>query len=257
MSVERLQKFLSECGVASRRASEKLILQGKVKVNGEVVTELGRKVDPLHDRVTVREKIVRPPPRGVLLFNKPRGVVSTLDDPQGRPTVADFITKHFKSYYPVGRLDYDSTGLLLLTNDGELAQHLLHPRYGFKRVYHAKVSGRMAEKTARKLQQGVRLDDGLARALEIKLLEDGEDSTWIEVVVGEGRNRLVRRMMEKVHHPVNKLKRVAHGPFRLGKLKPGQVKKLSEREYEYFRRKVLEYKPEVTPPPAQSGSAEE
>ncbi len=239
----RLQKFLSECGVASRRHAEKLIVEGKVEVNNVVVKELGTKVHPQRDIVRVSRRIVKPAQRGIILLNKPRGVVSTLSDPEGRPTVAEFLTKHFKSYFPVGRLDWDSTGLMILTNDGEMAERLMHPRYGFERTYHVRVEGIPNDNTIQKLEQGVRLEDGLARAKAIRLLKNDENSAWIEITIAEGRNRIVRRMMDKVRHPVMKLKRVSYGPFRLGNLDTGQIRKLTEKEYQQIRLRVFNYKP--------------
>lgn len=251
MALIRLQKFLAECGVASRRKAEELIVAKKVKVNGRIVAELGTKIDPAVDRVQVKERYVSLVERGVLLLNKPRGVVSTLSDPEGRPTIGDFLTKHFRSYFPVGRLDWESTGLVVLTNDGEMAERLLHPRYGFERIYHVKVSGVVEEKTLRRLERGIGLEDGPVAA-RATILETLDDATWLEVMVTVGRNRVVRRMMEAVHHPVQKLQRVSHGPFRLGKLKPGEVRRLTEREYAVARAKVLGEGPVAEPAPSSS-----
>jgi len=234
----RLQKFIAECGVASRRKAEELIAAGKVMVNGQVVKELGKKIDPARDRVQVRGKPLHLPERGVLLLHKPRHVVATMSDPEGRPTVADFLTHKYKSYFPVGRLDFESTGLLVMTNDGELAERLLHPRYGFERVYHVKVRGSVAEKTTRRLEKGVTLEDGPVSAV-VKILETLDNSTWLEVKVAEGRNRVVRRMMDAVRHPVVKLQRVSYGPFRLGRLGPGEIRKLTDKEYQGARDAVL------------------
>lgn len=233
----RIAKFLSECGVASRRAAEELLLAGKVKINEQLVSDPATRVDPEHDSVRVRNKIVKPPEKGVVLFHKPRGVVSTMSDPQGRPCVADYLGKHFRSYFPVGRLDWDSSGLMILTNDGELANLLLHPRYQFKRIYHAKVSGQISEKTLRRFPRGIRLNDGMARA-DVTVLKSGDDLTWLEVSISEGRNRIIRRLMDIVRHPVIKLQRVAHGPVKLGKLKPGMLKQLTDREYQRLKSSV-------------------
>lgn len=237
----RLQKFLAECGVASRRAAEELIEAGRVKVNGEVVSTLGVRIDPERDKIQVRDKIVRPDPKGVILFYKPKDVVSTMRDPEGRRCLADYLSRPYRSYFPVGRLDWASTGLVVLTNDGEIAEILLHPRYGFNRTYHVRVSGRLLEKEIRRIEQGVRLKDGMARA-DVKVLRTDEDSTWLELTLKEGRNRIVRRMMEQLRHPVLKLQRLQHGPFKLGKLKPGQIKKLTEAEYKAARSKILREK---------------
>lgn len=233
-----MHKYLASCGIAARRKAEKLILDGRVKVNGELVTELGSKVDPERDKVFVNNKEVRPHVLGVMLLNKPRGVVSTLSDPEGRKSIANYLTKHFKSYFPVGRLDTDSSGLIILTNDGALTEKLLHPRYQLKRVYICEVSGSVSEDLLGRLRRGINLRDGLARAL-VKIYQQTENGTLLEVTIREGRNRIVRRIFEKVGHPVISLKRIAHGPFRLGKLRSGEVRKLSEKEYAQLREKIL------------------
>lgn len=234
----RLQKFLSECGVASRRAAETLIVEGKVRVNERVITELGTSVDPKRDIIRVRNKIVRPAEKGVLLFHKPKEVISTLSDPEGRRCLANYLTKHYKSYFPVGRLDWESTGLVILTNDGDLAERLLHPRYGFERVYEVRVAGQMKDKEFKKIEKGVYLDDGIAKA-KAQFISQDHDSTWIRLTITEGRNRIIRRLMKQIHHPVLKLKRIAHGPLLLGKLQPGDMKSLSQDEYEKLKKKVF------------------
>lgn len=241
MALVRLQKFLSECGIASRRKSEELIAEGKVQVNKKIIRELGTKIDPDKDRVTVRNKLVRPAEKGILLFHKPKEVISTLKDPEGRPCIGDYLSKHFRSYFPVGRLDWDTSGLMVLTNDGDLAERLMHPRYEFERVYHARVEGNVSDKTLEKMQRGVTLADGKAQA-KGKIISQDDKSTWIEVSVTEGRNRLVRRLMDKLRHPVIKLRRISHGPFHVGKLKSGEILKLSERQYVHFRKRVLDKK---------------
>lgn len=238
MAEVRLQKFLAECGVGSRRKMEQFIVEGRVRINGKVVTELGRKVDPEIDKVEVNRRPVHAAPKGIMLLNKPRGVVSTLSDPEGRRTVADYLTKHYRSYFPVGRLDWESTGLMVLTNDGEIAERLMHPRYGFERVYQARVEGSLSMETLSKLEKGVRLSDGVVQASGMILRSD-ENSTWVEVKIREGRNRVVRRVFEKLGHPVMKLKRTVYGPLKLGRLQVGQVRVLTQKEYEHARRKVL------------------
>lgn len=234
----RLQKYLSQCGVASRRHAEQLILQGVVEVNDRLVKDLGVKIDPEKDIVRVSRRIVKPPHKGIILLNKPRGVVSTMSDPEGRPTVADFLTKEHRAYFPVGRLDWDSSGLMVLTNDGEVAERLMHPRYGFERIYHVRVEGVVTDRQLERMSEGVRLEDGLIRA-RAKFLKRDEDSCWLELSVSEGRNRVVRRLMDKLRHPVMKLKRIAYGPFRLGKLQTGELRKLPQSEYQATRSRIL------------------
>ncbi len=234
----RLHKYLAECGVGSRRKMERLIVQGRVQVNNQVVTELGRKIDPENDKVEVNRVPVKAAPKGIVLLNKPRGVVSTLDDPEGRPTVADFLTKNYRGYFPVGRLDWDTTGLIILTNDGEIAELLMHPRYQFDRIYHARVEGSVSQAVLDKAEQGIRLSDGIAYAVA-EIVDTNQTTTWVEVRVREGRNRLVRRLFDKLGHSVVKLKRVGYGPFKLGKLDVGEVRPLTHKEYLNVRRKVL------------------
>ena len=240
MAEVRLQKFLAECGVGSRRKMERFIIEGRVQINGKVCTELGTKINPDVDRVEVNRRPVHAAPKGIMLLNKPRGVVSTLSDPEGRRTVADFLTKHYQSYFPVGRLDWESTGLMILTNDGEIAERLMHPRFGFERVYQARVEGTVEEGVLQKIHKGVRLSDGVVKASAMVIKND-ENSTWIEVRIHEGRNRVVRRLFEKLGHPVMKLKRTVYGPFRIGNLQVGQIRVLTMKEYEQARRKVLHH----------------
>jgi len=238
MAQVRLQKFLAECGVGSRRKMEEFISEGRVRVNGKVVNQLGAKVDPATDRIEVNRIPVRAAPKGIILLNKPRGVVSTLSDPEGRRSVAEFLTKHYRSYFPVGRLDWDSTGLMVLTNDGEIAERLMHPKFGFQRIYQARVEGSVSQETLGKVARGVRLSDGVVKALA-SIIRNDENSTWIEVSIHEGRNRVVRRLFEKLGHPVIKLKRTVYGPFKLGSLQVGQHRVLTMKEYQQARRKVM------------------
>lgn len=239
----RLQKYLASCGVASRRKSEILIKEGRVTVNGVVVTKLGTRIDSDNDLVRVNQNPIKKVRKGVVLFNKPREVISTLDDPRGRRSIQDYLGKKYNSYFPAGRLDWDSSGLIVLTNDGELADRIMHPKYGIKKTYHVRAEGRISETIFNKLTRGIKLDDGPIKAFDIRFIKGDEKSTWFEITIKEGRNRVIRRMMDAVEHSVIKLKRVSHGPFKLGSLPVGRMRPLTEKEYSKartiaFRRKA-------------------
>lgn len=240
----RISKYLAECGECSRRKAEELITEGKVRVNGYVVQDLSTEVSPGIDNVQVGNRSVRPAEKGVVLFHKPRGVVSTLSDPEGRKSVADYLTKHFLSYFPIGRLDYDSSGLLVLTNDGDLANRLMHPRYGFDRVYEVRVRGEVTQRSIQRLMKGMKIDDDFVQARKVTIDSSEDGSTWLTIAVGEGKNRMVRKMFDSVGHPVMKLKRLQHGPLFLGRLQGGEMRKLTHNEYESLRRKVFSDKPQ-------------
>ena len=239
---ERLQKILSRAGIASRRKAEELIQAGKVRVNGQVVTRMGTTANPRTDRITVDGRQLPPPTEPVyILLNKPVGVVTTLSDPEGRPTVRELLSDVRGRVFPVGRLDFHSSGLLLLTNDGELALRLTHPRYGVRKTYRVKVKGTPTADTVAQLARGVRLDEGVTAPAEVRVERTGEGKTWLELIIREGHNREVRRMCEAVGHPVEKLTRVHLGPLSLGKLAPGQHRHLTDREiYELQRATGLE-----------------
>ena len=222
----RLAKYLAHCGVASRRAAERLIAAGRVTVADEPVTDPARDVDERSD-IAVDGESVRPEPREVWIVNKPPGVVSTARDPAGNPTVVELVASE-RRLYPVGRLDQDSTGLILLTNDGELANRLTHPRYGVRRTYRVTLRRAPAEAELRRLRAGVELDDGPTRPARVR--RTGARS--LEVTLREGRNRQVRRMAEAVGNEVVALKRVAFGPLRLGRLTEGGARRLPPREVE-------------------------
>ena len=222
----RLAKYLAHAGVASRRAAEGLIAEGRVSVGGDPVTDPARDVDE-HSDVEVDGRPVAPEPREVHLLNKPAGVVSTAQDTHGRPTVVELVDSE-RRLYPVGRLDADTTGLILLTNDGELAELLMHPRYEVPRTYRAAVRGRPRDEALRALAEGVELDDGRTAPAEARLLEDGR----VELTLREGRNRQVRRMLEAVGHPVTALERVALAGLELGGLEPGNSRRLRADEIE-------------------------
>jgi 23S rRNA pseudouridine2605 synthase len=231
----RLQAFLARAGVASRRASEELIRTGRVSVDGETVIELGTKVTPGKNRVMVDGRFVELAPMVWLALNKPRGYVTTRDDPEGRRTVYDLIPPDYHSLFHVGRLDRQSQGLLLLTNDGLTANRLLHPRYGTSKEYYADVEGHPDPGTLRKLTRGVELEDGPARADEVQALRTIDDLVRVRVVLREGRNREVRRMFEAIGHPVSRLLRRRFGPIELGDLAPGRWRILSPEEFGALR----------------------
>lgn len=228
----RLQKVLARAGVASRRASEELIARGRVEVNGQVVSEQGLRVDPARDVIRVDGSRI-PPERShaYLVLNKPRGVVSTMDDPQGRPTVRDYLgRRRGERLFHVGRLDADTEGLLILTNDGDFAQRLSHPSYEIPKTYVAVVAGSLEHATLAKLRRGVTLEDGPARPDKIRLLQRERDRSMVELTLHSGRNRIVRRLFEAVGHPVRELARTAIGPIRLGTLKSGELRDLTSEE---------------------------
>jgi len=234
---ERLQKLLSMAGVASRRLSEDLIRQGRVTVNGAVITELGTKADPERDEVRVDGRRVRPQRRmRYILLNKPRGYVTTRHDPQGRPTVMDLLKSVHEYVYPVGRLDYDSEGLLLLTNDGDLAARLTHPRHEVERVYEARVRGVPDSHALDRLARGVVIDDRRTAPARVELLETREDQAIVHIALHEGRQRQVRHMFEAVGHPVIRLRRVRLGPIADDNLTTGYWRELTPREIARLRR---------------------
>ena len=228
---DRLHKILAAAGIASRRKAEEIILAGRVTVNGTAVTELGTKADPTHDTILVDGKPLQSPQRFVyLLLNKPKGYVTTTSDPQGRPTVMQLLGNQSERLYPVGRLDYASEGLLLLTNDGALAQQLTKAASHVPKTYHVKISGRPSEQSLQRLRNGVTiaLDNGRrvkTSPAQIRLLEDAPNP-WYEIILIEGRNRQIRRMFHHVGHHVEKIKRVALGPITLD-LPPGKFRPLT------------------------------
>lgn len=231
MAEQRLQKVMARAGVASRRHSEELIVAGRVAVNGEIVTSLGVKVDPERDTVAVDGRALD---LGVthayFALNKPRGFVSTMSDPQGRPTIAEFLPDEPAGLFAVGRLDLDTTGLLLITNDGELGARLLHPRHHVPKTYRVVAAGEPKERELQRLRDGVQLDDGLTAPAEIEYLEHHGKTTLVRITVREGRKRQVRRMFSAVGHPVVDLKRISFGPVDLGDQREGTLRALSAEE---------------------------
>ena len=239
MKPERLQKILSKAGVTSRRKAEGLILQGRVSVNGNIVRELGTKAVLGRDEIRVDGKTIEPETEKlVLALFKPKRCVTTLNDPQGRSTVADFVNKFPMRLYPVGRLDYDAEGLLLLTNDGGLAHRLQHPSYKVPKTYLVKVRGHPPTEALARLQQGVKLEDGITAPAELKVMEDDRKATWLALTLREGRKHQVKRMCAAVGHPVLKLRRTKIGPIELDDLRPGEIRRLKSREVRSLRAKV-------------------
>jgi 23S rRNA pseudouridine2605 synthase len=227
MSEERLQKILARAGIASRRAAEELILAGRVEINGEVVRELGTKAEAGRDQIRVDGKaIVEPEANVYFVLYKPERVVTTLSDPEGRACVGEYLRGIDERVFPVGRLDYDAEGVLLLTSDGGLAHKLTHPRWGVKRTYLAKVKGDPTPEVLERLVQGVRLDDGKARALEATFERSTEKNTWIRLVVAEGRPHLIKRLCEAVGHPVVRLFRSDYAGITVDGMKPGDLRPL-------------------------------
>jgi len=230
----RLQKVLASCGLGSRRGCEELIEQGRVQVDREVVTVLGTRVDPVKQEIRVDGSIVRPAGRLYFVLNKPTGVLSTNKDPQGRARVIDIIPTQ-ERLFTVGRLDRMSEGLILVTNDGELANRLAHPRYGVTKTYRVTVAGSPSGAALKQVRQGVYLDDGLAQVDALRVKRRLARSTEMEMVLSEGRNREIRRVLARIGHKVLKLKRIALGPLRLGKLQPGDYRELTSSEVRRLR----------------------
>lgn len=228
--VERLQKVMARAGVASRRRCEEYIKQGKVQVNGQIVRELGVKVDPQRDQIVVEGRLLKVEAKCTFLFYKPLRVITSMSDPHRRKVVADYFRNVEERVYPVGRLDYDTEGLLLMTNDGELANRLMHPRYEIEKQYLVTLKGVITSQALRQLQEGVRLEDGWTAPAKVRLVGKGDQISRICLSIHEGRNRQIRRMCKKVGFPVIALKRERIGFLTLQGLQPGQYRKLTEAE---------------------------
>jgi 23S rRNA pseudouridine2605 synthase len=237
LALERIQKILAKAGIASRREAERMVAEGRVSVNGKVVRALGFKADPSMDYIKVDGRRLAPfEPKVILILNKPRGYLSTVKDPKGRPTVLDLLKDVKWRIYPIGRLDFDAEGLLLLTNDGDLAYLLSHPRFSIPKTYWVKVAGVPEEKKLKWLKRGVMLEDGRAKAVSCSLIRRREKNSWVRVVVTEGRNHLVKRMFSAIGHTVLKLKRTEYGPIQLGDLAFGQFRYLTQTEMEKLKK---------------------
>jgi 23S rRNA pseudouridine2605 synthase len=224
---ERLQKILAKAGIASRRSAEQLIRDGRIRVNGQVVMEMGCKADPAHDRITCDGKPMAFEEKVYVLLNKPAGYVTTLSDPQGRPVVTDLLTKIPLRLFPVGRLDLDTEGALLMTNDGELGNSIIHPRFEVKKTYEALVVGSPTPDKLNRLEQGIELDGFRTRPAAIRVLKRHKDQTLIEIIIHEGKKRQVRKMFQALNHRVLHLKRTAYGQLKLGALPLGKYRVLT------------------------------
>lgn len=238
--MERLQKVLAQAGVASRRKSEELITAGRVRVNGKVVTELGTKVEAHKDKIEVDGKrIVREKP-AYYLVNKPRAMVTTMEDPEGRSTVRELATRIPERVFPVGRLDYHTSGALVLTNDGAMSEALLRPGSGVPKVYLAKMSGDVDVPELDKLRNGVELDDGyVTKPAEVFVERSEDNATWVNITLREGKNRQIHRMGDAIGHRVQRLVRLSFADLSIDGLKPGQVRQLAGKEIERLKKRYL------------------
>ena len=236
---ERLQKILSQAGIASRRESEKIIMDGRVAVNGSVVTELGTKADPETDSITVDGKPLKVEEKRVyILLYKPVGYMTTMKDPEGRPIVSDLLKGVKERVYPIGRLDYNTEGLLLLTNDGALANMLMHPSHEVDKGYLVRVSGHVSPEQIQRLAEGVKLEDGMTAPAKVVPVSESEQNSWISITIHEGRYRQVRRMCEAVGLSVVRLKRSRYDFLEIGDMKPGEFRLLQPEEVTRLKRKI-------------------
>lgn len=236
---ERLHKVLAAAGIASRRECEQLVLEGRVEVDHQVVTQLGTRVDPQRQEIRVDGELLARPKLVYFAANKPSGVVSTSRDPAGRPRVIDLLPPNTPRVFCVGRLDFASEGLILVTNDGELANGLTHPRHGVEKIYQVQVAGQVEPEVIALLHRGMRLAEGFAHAKHVRVKSRRKRSTILEMVLDEGRNREIRRLLARVGHKVQRLKRIAVGPVRLGELPTGAVRQLTPQEIRALRGAVV------------------
>lgn len=231
----RLQKFLATCGVASRRKSEELIINGRVKVNGNIITEMGFKVNPEVDQVLVDNKSVALEERKIyILLNKPTGYVTTVSEQFNRKKVTDLVNVPYR-IFPVGRLDYNTSGLLILTNDGELTYKLTHPKFEIQKVYVAKIKDIPTKEKLSEFESGLKIENYITAPAKIKILKEHNDGCIVEITIREGKNRQVRKMCDAIGHPVLELKRVKMGRVHIGNLEVGNWRYFTEREIEYLK----------------------
>lgn len=234
----KLHKYLAQVGVASRRVSEELIKQGRVTVNGQTA-HVGMRIDPSRCHIKVDGKLlISTEPKKYYLFYKPQKVVSTLTDPEGRACVGDFTKAIRYRVFPVGRLDYNSEGLMILTNDGELAHRILHPSSKVPKTYHVKISDEPSEKDLLRLQTGIRLEDGITAPAKVKTIKKTDNNTWLEIVLYEGKKRQIRRMIDSIGHRVLKLRRVKINGLSIGNMKAGDIREMSVQEVNRLKREV-------------------
>ena len=240
MALERLQKLLARAGVSSRRGAEKLIADGRVRVNGRVVTEMGVKVDPHKDKVEVNGRRIAREKPAYYVFNKPRKVVTTMDDPEGRESIGKYASRIPERVFPVGRLDYHTSGVLLLTNDGTLAQSLLKPKAAVPKVYVAKIQGHVDVEELDALRNGVQLDDGYTtKKAEVFVIREEDRTTWLQITLTEGKNRQIHRMLDALDRRVMRLSRVSFAGVEVGGLKPGEIRPLAKKEREKLEKRYL------------------
>jgi len=243
---------LADRGLASRRKAEDLIREGRVTVNGKVAV-IGEKADPEKDAIKLDgRRLSVSPEKMYVLFYKPKNVVTTLRDPEDRPTVMDLLPIPKPRLFPVGRLDYDAEGVILLTNDGDLAHQLAHPSHEVPRTYWVKVKGKPEKEEMQRLSRGIRLEDGITAPCAIAPLRETEGNTWVEMVLHQGKNRQVKRMWEKIGYPVLKLKRVGFGGLKLGSLQPGEYRLLRPEEVQKLKGRASSSAPKIPPPASRS-----
>jgi pseudouridine synthase len=238
--MERLQKILARAGLASRREAERWIQEGRVTVNGAVVRKLGSQADVHRDKIKVDGRLIPTASRLYFLFYKPSGLITSIGDPKGRPNLGEWLESlgERERLFPVGRLDYNSSGLLLLTNHGELSHRLTHPSYRVKKGYRVKISGAPSERELDRLRKGIQLEDGMTAPARVRVVQALKKNAWLEVEIHEGRYREVRRMFEALGYFVEKLIRIRFGPIRLGSLAPGEMRPLLPREISALKRAV-------------------